>query len=98
MNFSEPDGTIEMVGNREWARIHPKRCPHCGATFWAWKPLDSTWQPHTVDPEPRLGHGMRETCGSPGCWETEQTHQFNRLIAYRKTHAKTPKQDPSRRL
>lgn len=78
--YATPDGTIEVIGGRDWARVHPIRCP-CGRIFYGYAPLDKLPQPNQMDPEPPNGYGERRTCGHPICAKTEEEHQFHRRIA-----------------
>lgn len=92
--FAKTDGTVEVHNGKEWARIHPKKCPHCGSVFYAWKPLEGEWEaPHRYDPEPRIGGPNRETCGDPECWRIEDEHQFARLVEWREKRAKEREQN-----
>lgn len=76
--FAQPDGTIEIIRGREWARVRPMRCPWCHMTFYAWAPLDAPGAPHVEDIPPGHGMGARQTCGHPLCWKHEDEHQFRR--------------------
>lgn len=75
--FADPDGTVEVIQGRDWARIHPKVCPVCGRVFYGWKPLDVDWEPFVVDPVPPPGSPSRQTCGHPLCWKAEDEARWH---------------------
>jgi hypothetical protein len=91
---AELDMAIKVVGGREWSRNHPKVCPWCGSVFYAYKPLDTDWQPFQVDPEPKNVMGVRETCGHPICWKSEDDAQFKRAKAWRDSQKAAKAEQP----
>lgn len=80
--FAQPDGTVEVINRKDWARCHPIICPWCKQVFYGWKPLDADWPGFLEDPEPKKGDRVmqRRTCGHPLCHKSEQNHQFNRMM------------------
>ena len=70
--FASPDGTVETIGGKDWARMHPMRCP-CGRVFYGWAPLDNPPAPYQLDPGP----GQRQTCGHPFCHKAEEDFARN---------------------
>lgn len=82
---AKPDPTVRVEMGREWSFTLAKRCPQCGATFYAMQPLDAPMEPGRFDPEPKPGDpcGVRDTCGHPGCEKAEDEYQFKRRLAWR---------------
>ena len=96
--FAQPNMEIRTIGGREWSRNHPKCCPWCGSVFYAYKPLDTDWQPYQVDPDPLHGMGTRKTCGHPLCWKSEDERQFRIALAYRESIKAANAVQPEKRL
>ena len=71
-----------------WEKSLVKVCPQCGCTFYAYQHAESPKQPMKVDPMPRNGFGVRETCGDPVCWDLEDDSQFLIRKAWRDSHTK----------
>lgn len=78
-----PDGTVVTIQGREFARVLPKRCPWCQATFYAYQVLDEVHEPHRIDPEPEPGAPVQQrgTCMAGECLTAEWRHQARRAAA-----------------
>lgn len=83
--FLQPSDSPVRFGALTFRRNHPKVCPSCGRTFYAYIPDGEVWEPHKVDPEPgpRDMVQQRETCHDAQCLVMEQQHQFRRKVARR---------------
>lgn len=83
LRVKTPDNGFEL------SRI--KVCPQCGQTFTTYQKADNPHPPMEVDPMPRNGFGVRETCGEPECWDLEDQLQFGIRRQWRMETPSQPK-------
>lgn len=82
--FAQPDCEAKVpIGDRVMVRTLGMRCPHCPEVFFGYQIEGQERPPYQVDRNPDFGLGMRQTCGSPSCWDAEDRYQFERRKEYR---------------
>lgn len=87
--FAQPDFDTRVTsGERAFVRTLGMRCPHCSEVFFSYQVEGQERQPYQVDRNPDFGNGMRQTCGSPSCWDKEDLYQFERRKGFREEHAR----------